>query len=98
MEYIYGALLLHKTGQAVTEENLKKVVESTGAKVDEAKVRVLVASLKDVDIDKELESATIASAAPVAGEGATGEGEAKEEKKKEEKASEAAEGLSSLFG
>ena len=29
MEYVYGALLLHKTGQAVNEENLKKVVEST---------------------------------------------------------------------
>lgn len=94
MEYVYGALLLHKLGQKVNEENLKKVVASTGKEVDEAKVKVLVNSLKDVDIDKELETATIA-AAPVSGE-ATEKEEAKEEKK--EKPSEAAEGLSALFG
>ena len=93
MEYVYGALLLHKTGQAVTESNLKKVVEATGKQADEAKVKVLVASLKDVDIDKELESASLMAAAPAA----TAKEEAKEEKK-EEKASEAAEGLSALFG
>ena len=93
MEYVYGALLLHKTGHAVTEDNLKKVISATGKPADEAKVKVLVASLKDVDIDKELESATLMATAPAATEKA----EAKEEKK-EEKASEAAEGLSSLFG
>ncbi len=93
MEYVYGALLLHKTGQAVNEENLKKVIEATGSQVDEAKIKVLAASLKDVDIDKELEAASTMAAAPVE--------EVKEEAKKEkkvEKASEAAEGLSSLFG
>ena len=92
MEYIYGALLLHKLGQQVSEENLKKVISSTGTSIDEAKIKVLVASLKDVDISKELESAAMISAAPV---------QAKEEapvEKKEEKAAEAAEGLSSLFG
>lgn len=91
MEYVYGALLLHKVGQAVTEENLKKVIAATGKEVDEAKVKVLVASLKDVDIDKELESASLVSSAPQATT------ETKEEKK-EEKVSEAAEGLSALFG
>jgi len=99
MEYIYGALLLHKLGQPVNEENLKKVISATGSQADEAKVKVLVASLKDVDIDKELESAVIA--APAAG-GAGGEagdsGEAKAEAKKEEKKEAAAEGLSALFG
>jgi len=94
MEYVYGALLLHKTGQAVSEENLKKVIQATGNQVDEAKVKVLVASLKDVDIDKELESATLMASAPT-GEAKT---EEKKEAKKEEKASEAAEGLSALFG
>ena len=93
MEYVYGALLLHKTGQEVTETNLKKVIEATGKEVDEAKVKVLVASLKDIDIAKELESATLAVSAP-----ATTAVEAKKEEKKEEKVSEAAEGLSSLFG
>jgi large subunit ribosomal protein L12 len=93
MEYVYGALLLHKTGQEVSEANLNKLISATGKEVDEAKVKVLVASLKGVDIDKELASASLMAAAPAAG----AKEEAKEEKK-EEKAAEAAEGLSSLFG
>jgi len=92
MEYIYGALLLHKLGQPVNEENLKKVIHATGAHVDEAKVKVLVASLQGVDISKELESATL-MAAPV-GEA---KAEAKEEKKEEKKEA-SAEGLAALFG
>ena len=93
MEYIYGALLLHKLGQPVNEENLKKVIHATGANVDESKIKVLVASLQGVDIDKELESATLMASAPA--------GEAKAEKaeeKKEEKKEASAEGLAALFG
>jgi len=96
MEYTYAALLLHKLGQEVSEDNLKKVIAATGAEVDEAKVKVLVASLKDVNIDEQLANASIA-AAPAAGGDASGEPEQKEEKKEEPKA-EAAEGLASLFG
>ena len=97
MEYTYAALLLHKLGQEVNEDNLKKVISATGAEVDESKVKVLVASLKDVNIDEQLANASIA-AAPAAG-GDAGAGEApKEEKKKEEPKAEAAEGLASLFG
>ncbi|MEK6820153.1 MAG: 50S ribosomal protein L12 [Nanoarchaeota archaeon] len=92
MEYIYGALLLHKLGHPVSEENLHKVISATGSHVDEAKIKVLAASLKDVDIDKELESAVLLGTAPVQAK------EEVKEEKKEEKASEAAEGLSSLFG
>ncbi len=97
MEYIYAALLLHKLGKPVDEEHLKKVISATGAQVDEGKIKVLVASLNGVDIDKELESASLMAAAPAAG-AHTGAAEAKKEEKKEEKASAAAEGLSSLFG
>ncbi len=98
MEYIYGALLLHKLEQPVTEESLKKVISATGVEIDEAKVKTLITSLKDVDIDKELESASITTAAIPAQEGEKqGEDKAKEEKK-EEKKEEAAEGLGSLFG
>ncbi len=98
MEYIYGALLLHKLGQDVTEDNLKKVISATGSDIDEAKMKSLVASLKDVDIDKELESATLAAAPTPGGEGEGEEGDDKgEEEEKEEKKEEAAEGLSSLF-
>ena len=101
MEAIYGALLLHKAGKEVNEENLNKVLQASGASVDESKVKSLVVSLKDVDIDKELESAVVASAAPAAGgeAGSAESGEAKaEEAPKEEKAEAAAEGLSALFG
>ena len=97
MEYVYGALLLHKVGQEVSEENLKKVIAATGKDVDEAKVKVLVASLKGVDIDEKLANASIA-AAPAAGGDAGAAEEPKEEKKKEEPKAEAAEGLASLFG
>lgn len=97
MEYVYGALLLHKLGQDVSEDNLKKVIAATGASVDESKVKVLLASLKDVDIDEQLANASIAAApAAEAGDGAAEE--AKEEEKKEEPKEESAEGLASLFG
>jgi large subunit ribosomal protein L12 len=95
MEYIYAALLLHKLGQAVSEDNVKKVISATGASVDESKVKVLVASLNGVNIDEQLANAAIA-AAPAAGASAAAE-KPKEEKKEEPKA-EAAEGLASLFG
>ena len=95
MEYIYGALLLHKLDQPVNEDNLKKVIEATGAQVDEAKVKTLIASLQGVDIGAELENASVAVAAPAAGEE---KAEVKKEEKKEEKPVEAAAGLASLFG
>jgi len=93
MEYIYGALLLHKLGQPVNEESLKKVISATGANVDEAKIKTLIASLQGVDIEAELKNASIVTAAP---SGAAAP--AKEEKKEEEKPSESAAGLASLFG
>jgi len=94
MEYIYAALLLHKLGQEVNEDNLNKVISATGAQVDESKVKVLIASLKDVNIDEQLANASVV-AAPAAGGEAE---EAPKEEKKEEPKAEAAEGLASLFG
>ena len=95
MEYTYAALLLHKLGKEVNEENEKSVVAATGSEVDESKAKSLVASLKGVDIAKELESASLVSAAPASGEAIK---EKKEEEPKEEKKEAAAEGLSALFG
>jgi len=92
MEYTYAALLLHKLGKDINEENLTKVVSATGAEVDEAKVKVMVTSLKGVDIADKLANASIA-AAPAAAVA-----EAPKEEKKEEPRAEAAEGLASLFG
>lgn len=94
MEYIYAALLLHKLGKEVNEHNLKNIVAAAGSNVDEGKIKSLIASLKGVDIDKELESASLVSAAPAHAPAH----EKKEEKPKEEKKEAAAEGLSALFG
>ena len=96
MEYIYAALLLHKAGKEVNESNLKSVVAAAGVDADESKIKSLVASLKGVDIEKELASASLVAAAPI---GASAPAEAKkEEKPKEERKEAAAEGLSALFG
>jgi len=94
MEYVYAALILHRLQKEVNEANLKKVIEAAGATADEAKIKTLLASLRDVDIDKELENAVVAAAAPAAAEGE----KPKEKKKEEAKPEEAAEGLSALFG
>jgi len=96
MEYIYAALLLHKLGKEVSEENVKKVVSASGADVDESKVKSLITSLKGVDIDSELQNAGL-SAAPAQGASAPSEKPAAKEEK-EEKNEAAAEGLSALFG
>jgi large subunit ribosomal protein L12 len=100
MEYIYGALLLHKLGKTVNAEHLKKVIEATGAHADEAKIKTLIASLEGVDIAAELENAKISVAAPAAGGASAGSGAGAkaEEKKVEEKKEESAAGLASLFG
>jgi large subunit ribosomal protein L12 len=95
MENIYAALLLHKAGKEVNEENLKSVIAAAGIKVDESKIKSLIASLKGVDIDTELANASLAVAsAPSTGTPV----EAKKEAPKEEKHEAAAEGLSALFG
>jgi len=101
MEYVYAALLLHKLGKDVDEANLSSVVKASGAEVNEAQVKSLVAALADVNIDDAVKAAPVAvaaAAAPAADAPAAG-GEAKQEKKEEPKNEEAAmEGLSSLFG
>jgi len=106
MEYIYSAMLLHKAGQEVNEGNVKKVLESVGVKVDETRVKALVAALEGVNIDEAIEKAAVpvaVAAAPIAeAEGAKGESKAEEKKNEaaDDKKSEeqAAAGLGSLFG
>ena len=94
MENIYAALLLHKIGKEISEGSLKSILTAAGAEFDEAKAKSLVASLKGVDIAKELESASLMAAAPVSSQSAPKEEAAPKEEKKEA----AAEGLSALFG
>jgi len=93
-EYAYCALLLHAAKKEINEENVTKVLEAAGIQVDQAKVKALVESLKNVNIDEVLKEAAIVSATPAAEE-------KKEEKKKEEKEKgleEATAGLEALFG
>ncbi len=101
MEYVYGAMLLHAAGQPITEEHLKKVMTASGAKVDEAKIKALVASLEGVNIEEAIKTAApvaVGAAAPAAAGAGKKEDKKKEEKKEEKTEEEAASGLASLFG
>lgn len=106
MEYVYAALLLHNAGKPVNEENLTKLLNAAGVNADPVRVKALVASLEEVDIDEAIKTApTLMAAAPAATAPVTEE--AKPEAKKEEKKTEeeekekeeaALEGLGALFG
>ena len=98
MEYVYADLLLPKAGKPVDAASITKVMQASGAEVDESKVKSLVASLSGVDIEAELANAVVASAAAPAAGGAPAEEAKAEEAPKEEKAEASAAGLSSLFG
>lgn len=101
MEYVYAAMLLHKAKQEINEANVKKVLEAAGVKVDDARVKALIAALDGVNIEEAIEKAAVVQAAPVAAAPAHAAGEApkKEEKKDDKKSDEqAAAGLGALFG
>ena len=100
MEYVYAALLLHKLDKEVNEANLTSVVKASGADVNDAQVKSLVAALADVNIDEAVKAAPVAVAAAAAPAADAAAAPATEEKKKEEPKNEEAamEGLSSLFG
>jgi large subunit ribosomal protein L12 len=104
MEYVYAALMLHSAGKEVNEEGIKKVVEAAGIKVDEVRIKALVAALEGVDIAKVLSQASVmpvaVAAAPTAAAATTAKAEATEEKeeKKEEAEESGIEGLGALFG
>ena len=104
MEYVYAALMLHKLQKEVTEESVTSVVKATGAEVNEAQVKALVASLADVNIEEAIKAAPVAvAAAPAAAAADTpADGdkkkEAKSEPPSEKQEEQAMEGLASLFG
>ena len=97
MQEVYAALMLHDAKQPINEDNLRKVLSSVGASVEDTKIKALVASLEGVDIEQALaQAAVVAVAAPAAG-GATEKAAAPAEDDGK-RAEEAAAGLSALFG
>lgn len=92
MEVVYSALLLHSAKLPITEENIKKILQSIGLTPDENKIKALIASLEGVNIDEALKQA------PTVAAPAQETKKEEEEKKEEKKAEEAVAGLSSLFG
>ena len=99
MEYVYASLLLHSIGKKIDEAGLASVLKATGANVDEARVKAMVASLEGVNIDEAIKSAAVpAVAAPAAPTAPAKPAEKKEEKVEEKKEEEALAGLGALFG
>jgi len=106
MEYVYAAMLLHKAGKPINEENLTQVLTAAGVNADPTRVKALVAALEEVDIEEAIKSAPTfmaaapqvqAPAAPAKEEEAKKEEEKKEEEEKAEEEA-ALEGLGALFG
>jgi len=105
MEYVYAALMLHKLKKDINEDNITSLVKASGAEVNAAQVKALVASLADVNIEEAIKAAPVAVAAAAApAEAAAGKGDEKKGEKKEKAADsgkseeQAMEGLSALFG
>ena len=102
MEYVYAAMLLHKAGKEINEKNVSEVLTAAGVSSDATRVKALVASIAEVDIEEAINSAPAMMAAVPA---PTTTAPAKEEKPAEEeeedqtkKEEEAMEGLGALFG
>ena len=103
MEYIYGALLLHKAGKKIDEKSVSEVLTAAGINADAVRVKALVASIAEVDIEEAIKvDPAMIAAAPAAAAAVPTEEEKKEEEEEEEdqtkKEEEAMEGLGSLFG
>ena len=106
MEYIYAAILLHKAGKKINGKNLKGVLKAAGINADPVRLKALVASLSEVDIDEAIKTPpafVTAAPAPTAPAPSPEGKPAKKEKKKEEKEEKAKEeaameGLGALFG
>jgi len=113
MEYIYAALILHESETEINEKSLATVLKAADVKVEDVRVKALVAALEDVDIEEALEAGQVVipvvggSPAASGGETSTADSgnseEAKasaeeEAKEAEEEESASAAGLGDLFG
>ncbi len=101
MEYVYAAMLLHKAGKEINEKNVSEVLTAAGVNADAARIKALVASIAEVDIEEAIKSApAMIAATPVPAAAAPAKEEKKEEEEEDEtkKEEEAMEGLGALFG
>lgn len=98
MEYVYAAMLLHSAKKEVNESALEAILKSASVEYDAARVKALVASIKNINIDDAIAKAAVAqvAAAPAAGSAPAEEEHKEEDNKKTEE--EAAAGLGALFG
>ena len=101
MEYLYAAMLLHKAGKPIDENNIKKVLKAAEIEIDPARVKVIVGTLSEIDIEEAIKTAPSIMPPTVtttpSTESDTPKVEDKDEKE-EEKEEEALEGLGALFG
>jgi large subunit ribosomal protein L12 len=90
-------MLLHSNKQEVNEANVEGVLKSANVEFDAAKVKAMIAALKNINIDDAIAKAAVAAvAAPAAGAAPAVEEKKEEDNKKTEE--EAAAGLGALFG
>ena len=108
MEYVHAAILLHKAGKPVNEESLTQVLTAAGVTADPVRVKALIASLAEVNIDEALKQATTfaplvatpaaTTQAPTAATKPAVEEKKKKEEEEKKKEEAAIEGLGALFG
>jgi large subunit ribosomal protein L12 len=98
--YVYAALLLHKAGKTINEENLTSVVKAAGVEPEQVKIKALASALNEINIDEALKSASTIAVAqtPAAPAGSAASAKVEEKPKEEKKEEEALAGLASLFG
>ena len=96
MEYVYAAMLLHKSGKTVDEAGIEGILKAAGVEFDSTRVKALVASIKNIDIEEAIAKAAVAAPSAAAPAAATEEEEPEEDTGKKEE--EAAAGLGALFG
>jgi large subunit ribosomal protein L12 len=102
MEYVYAAMLLHKAGKPIDEKSITQVLKAAKIDADPVRVKALIASLAEVDIEEAIKSPTAlmapAQVAPTAAQEEKPAEEKKEKKDEKKKEEEALEGLGALFG
>lgn len=100
MEYVYAAMLLHAAKKEITEKSVHDVLVAAGVSPDSGKIKALVSSLKEVNIEEAIKAAAVAQVAAAPSHAQAGEKAAKEEPEEDKAKTEeaAAEGLSALFG